>query len=175
MDEVNLLILGTLLLEGTEIEVSASQAADMLPLWQLYQSMASEDWTASEELGAIVNQIKALFTKEQQALMATFDYTDPMALMGEMRLGNLSAGNGDREEGFEWAMPEDGGFREPPEGGIFPGGSEMPQGGMGAGGNIDPEAMATAQAERRGSGFTNRQSLMFLPVLMEYLQGKTQP
>lgn len=196
MDEVNQLIVGTLLLDGTENEVSASQAADMLPLWQLYQTMASEDWTASEELQAIVNQIKALFTEEQQALMATFDYTNPMALMGVAGLGDSDAGTGDRENGFEWLMPEDGGFGEPPEGGNFQGGLEMPRsgddragggpggggdfadggmeggfGGMGAGGNVDPEAMATAQAERGGSGFVNRQSLMFLPALIEYLEG----
>jgi hypothetical protein len=41
--------------------------------------------------------------------------------------------------------------------------------GDGTGTDFDPEAMATAQAER-GGGFANRQSLMFLPALIEYLE-----
>jgi hypothetical protein len=204
MDDSNQLILGTLMLDGTDNAVTQDQAEEMLPLWQLYQAMSTEDTTASEELEAILNQIEGLFTAEQLAAMEELDYSDPTQMMEQLglELGDSEDGEFTLPEGFtgdfSGEMPEGfeggertGGGGEGAGGGDFAGGG----GGGGGGGNggggefigggvivggegitgdgtgtdFDPEAMATAQAER-GGGFANRQSLMFLPALIEYLE-----
>lgn len=193
MDDSSQLILGTLMLDGTDNAVTQDQAEEMLPLWQLYQTMSTEDTTASQELEAILNQIEDLFTAEQSAAMEELDYSDPIQMMAQLGIepGTVIAGDGTLPEDF---LSEFGG--ELPEGFSFEGGGEgRPGGGTGSGpgggggefigsdvivsgegfvpggegSEFDPEAMATAQAER-GGGFANRQSLMFLPALIEYLE-----
>ncbi len=179
MNEISQLIFGTMMLEGTENEITAEQAKTMLPLWQLYQTMSTEDTTASEELDVIISQIKSTFTEAQLSEMATLDYGNPMDMMAQL---GIEAGT-TSEDGTEITVPQGGFDRgEMPEGfgdiqgggGAFPsdggGGFGGLAGGDGTGTEFDPQMMATAQAQNGGS-FQNRQSLMFLPALIEYLQG----
>jgi len=186
-NEVSELIFGTMLLDDTEDAITPEQAKTMLALWQLYQTMASEDTTASEELDAIINQIKGIFTETQMNEMATFEYGNAMEMMTQLGFEPGTT----TEDGTEITVPQ-GGFNrgDMPQGGDFTGGGPggdgsgggaAPSGdaggdfsgiagGDGTGSGFDPQAMATAQAENGGS-FQNRQSLMFLPALIEYLQG----
>lgn len=114
--------------------------------------------------------------------MEELDYSDPLQMMAQLGMepGSAIAGDGTLPEDF---LSEIGG--ELPEGLSFEGGGEGGPGGgvimSGAGfvpgeegTEFDPEALATAQAER-GSGFANRQSLMFLPALIEYLEEVAAP
>jgi len=169
MDEVNQLIFGTLMLDGTSEEVTAEQAETFLPLWKLYETMSTEDATASEELDMIIKQIKTVFTEEQLTAMAGLDYSKMMEMMSELGLETLEESSFDRDD-----MPESsdggGGGKKGGDGGGDGGGGG---GDMGTGvditGSIDPTALATAQAEGAGSSRTNRQTQMFLPALIEYL------
>ena len=183
MNEVSQLAFGTLYLDDTDLPVTAEQAQIMLPLWQLYQTMASEDTTASEELDAIVQQILSAFTEEQLAALDEMDLSNPMTLMSDFGAGNFSATTEDgeaieRPENFSGA-PEgfESGGGVPSIGGAFEGGGGMGQGmgaGMGAGtginDNADPEAIATAQADRQ-TGFGEQQALRFIPAVISYLEG----
>ncbi len=65
------LALGTLKLEGTGNAVTASQASQLLTLWQGYQSLTNTDTTAAVELEALVSQIEGSLTSQQvQAIQA---------------------------------------------------------------------------------------------------------
>lgn len=181
MNETSQLILGTLLLDETEDQVTVEQAQTMLSLWQLYQTMASEDTTASEELDAIIQQVKKTFTDEQLAAMETFDYNNWMQIMADLGLQTSYGATredetGERPEVFQG----DSGFSRGGSdmvGGGFVAGDSIPSGGediatgrgMTLGEDFDPEAIGTAQAER-GGGFDNLQSLMFIPAVIEYLE-----
>lgn len=130
-DAVTELIFGTLMLADTDYPVTADQASTMLPLWQLYQSMVSEDTTASEELDAIINQITKAFTEEQLAQMASFEYGNSMEMMTQMGINP----NATSEDGTEVTVPDNftmGDRGDMPEGGDFTWGS-VPSGGSGGG------------------------------------------
>lgn len=171
MDEVSQLIFGSLLLDETENAITAEQAQAMLPLWQLYQTMASEDTTAPEELNAIIQQISRLFAEEQLSAIAEMDFSNPMEMMADLDLGSLPGTmEGDvvmeRPEGVE-GLPE--GF----EGGNPGGGGQVWSEGpviVGSSEDFDPELLSTLQAERQG-GSGNMQTMIFIPAVIEYLEG----
>jgi outer membrane murein-binding lipoprotein Lpp len=56
---------GTLTLQGTSNAITASEASQLLTLWQAYQSMSSSDTTSQVELEALVSQIQSSMTSEQ--------------------------------------------------------------------------------------------------------------
>jgi hypothetical protein len=71
LSTANKLAFGTLKLEGTINAVTASQAKDLLTLWQGYQSLSNDDTASQLELDALVNQIESNMTSEQiQAIQA---------------------------------------------------------------------------------------------------------
>jgi peptidoglycan hydrolase CwlO-like protein len=59
------LILGTFRLEGTAHAVSAGQAAELLPLWQVYQDLEGSGTAAQEEIDALVGQIQETLSESQ--------------------------------------------------------------------------------------------------------------
>lgn len=195
-DGITELIFGTLMLAETDYPVTAEQASSMLPLWQLYQSMVSEDTTASEELAAIISQIEKLFTEDQLAQMATFEYGNSMEMMSQLGINPNETG----EDGTEFTVPDnfDMGDRgdRPDDGGDFSGGAGPGAGGGGAapgggggdmvggGGDLtgivggvddstitglDPQTMAADNTDQ-GTKTNNRQSLMFLSTIINYLE-----
>jgi hypothetical protein len=52
-------------LEDTPLAVTADQAKTLLPLWEMLQSLSSSSTAATEEIDAVVNQIKSTMTSEQ--------------------------------------------------------------------------------------------------------------
>jgi len=58
------LLIGTLKLENTDLAVSADQASQLLPLWETLQSLASSGTSATEEVQAVVDQIKSTMTTQ---------------------------------------------------------------------------------------------------------------
>jgi len=214
------LILGTLKLDGTDLEVTADQASELLTLWKAFQSLSTSDTTAEEELDAVINQIQKTMTPEQVEAIQAMDLKqeDMASIMGDLGIlpeGGFMGGQGGGFEGQE--LPEgfnpgelpggeviingtprpgmqggeipEGGFQggERPEGGFqggaIPGGGF--QGGEGQGGVIiegegfgqemDPEQIATLQAERGGRGnLRNRASLFLIDPLIQYLEEKIE-
>ncbi len=79
------LALGTFKLEGTEQAVTAEQAAELLPLWQVYQSLTASDTAAQAEIDALVQQIQGTMTSDQIQAIATLNLTqqDMMTVMAE--------------------------------------------------------------------------------------------
>jgi hypothetical protein len=59
------LLVGTLKLETTDLAVSSDQASQLLPLWETLQSLATSGTAATEEVQAVVDQIKSTMSTPQ--------------------------------------------------------------------------------------------------------------
>ena len=154
------LVVGSLLLEETGLAVLDKQASDLVPYWKLYISLTESDSTAPEELNALIKEIQVIMTADQINHIAGLQLTqeDMTVLVEELGLSEQ-----DRPEGMEdGANSGQGG----------PGGG----GGMteGGDGTIDPELMATMQAEKELSGDrqSSRMIIPLLEALISLLEGK---
>ena len=59
------LAIGTLKLESTSFALTPKEAADLLPLWQVYSSLITSDTAAQEEKDALAQQIQETMTSDQ--------------------------------------------------------------------------------------------------------------
>jgi hypothetical protein len=171
------LAIGTLKLEDTDQAVASDQAAELLPLWQVLNSLTSSDSAAPEEISAITEQIQETMTPEQLHAIEAMELTgeDIFATMQELGLTNAQV----NAEG----TPQAGGFGsgQGPGGAGFPGGGP-PGGGPGGGGGfggqeLSPEQIATAQARRAGgggAGFGNRMMTPLVQAVIDLLESKAQ-
>ena len=169
------LLLGTFLLEDAEFAVDADLAPYLVPYWKLYKSLLESDTTAPEELEALIAEIQEVMNVDQVNYIASLEltqedlttYMNESGIMENMRPEGAEEGDGtgtrpDRPDG----MPA----------GTGPGGG---QGGPGTTEGIDPEVMATMQAEReagggiRGMG-ANRMIVPLIDVLIDLLEGKIE-
>ena len=140
------LSVGTLMLEGTPQAVTAEQAQELLPLWQMLRTLQQSDTAAQVEIEAVLNQIQKAMTPEQLAAIEGMDLTLASMRTMAQELG-LGIGGGQGSSGGQ-----EGGFR-PPDG-MVPGGGMVPGSGMPGGGtDLSSEEQATAIAERMSSGF----------------------
>lgn len=185
------LAIGTILLDGTENEITQEQAAELLLLWQAVQSLSSSDTAAVQEIQGLYDQIDETLTDAQRQAIAEMDMSRESMNETFQALGiDLGAGAGrfgdlteEQRATMEAArasgqMPE-GGFGGGPgfgggggqgmAGGGPPGG--VPGGGF-QGGEINPEMQATLEA-RRDSGQTGMRVPPFLiQAVIQYLEGQ---
>lgn len=153
------LVVGSLLLEETGLAVLDKQASDLVPYWKLYISLTESDSTAPEELNALIKEIQVIMTADQINHIAGLQLTqeDMTVLVEELGLSEQN-----KPEGMEdGANTGQGG----------PGGGGVPEGGDGT---IDPELMATMQAEKELSGDrqSSRMIIPLLEALISLLEGK---
>jgi len=158
------LIIGSLRLEGSAQAVTQQQAADLLPLWQVYKELSASDTSAPQELEALISQIRDSMTPEQLQAIAEMKLTqqDVFTTLQERGIttGNRPQGTGDN-----------GGFT-PPQGGIpgagpggFPGGD---------GQSPDPQQIATMQAARSQAGGASRTPSALIEAFIEFLQSRAR-
>jgi hypothetical protein len=169
------LALGTIKLDDTSLAVSEEQAAELLILWQAYQSLNNSDIAASAEVMAVLNQIQDTMTAGQIAAISEMKLTaDSMTALieeGELVFGRGGFGSrgGDGGDG--------GGF----PGGAFPGGipGQRPGGGPGGGlpgggfGNISEDDIATRQAQFQEGDFGGFRERILTGAVIGLLQNKT--
>jgi hypothetical protein len=168
-----LLLLGTLKLDGTDQAVTAEQAKELLPLWQVYQSLSTSDTAAQAEITALEKQIEETMTKEQMQAIQAMNLTqqDSFAIMQEMGIGmgrgQTSSDSGNTSNFTPGQGMGPGGGAPPDMGG---GGSEGVPGQMPSEQDISPEQIATAQASRSQRGGGNFMQSGLLDALIQYLQ-----
>ncbi len=176
------LVIGTLKLDETEYAVTAEQAAELLPLWQVYQSLSASDTAAQEEIDALIEQIEETMTPEQAEAIAAMQLTqeDVFAVMQEQGLTFGPENGAELPQGGG----EGGGFAPPGDGGFAPPGGGAPGGGGGGGGfpggngqGLSPDQIATAQAAREaggagGPGGFNRTPAPLIEALIKSLKDK---
>ena len=177
------LLIGTFKLEDTDLAVTAEQANELIPLWQVLQSISSSDTAAQEEMDALVEQIQETMTAEQVQAIEAMNLTsqDMFTIMQEQGLGGggpmMTQGTPAAGSNGEFPAPPAGGFGgggPPPGGGGGPGGGG-PGGGGGQG--LSPDQIATAQANRAenggGGGFRfNGAPAPLIEALVKFLQEK---
>jgi hypothetical protein len=211
------LIIGTFKLEGTDLEVTAEQAPELLTLWKALQALSTSDTTASEEIDALLKQIQDAMTSEQMEAINAMDLAqgDMASIMEELNITQGEGFQGVDGEDFQFSegfagggSPEGGPGGEVPEGGNF--GGERPEGGFAGGGpggggdqgggftggnpgggggqeggftgdggfgqDLDPEQLATLQAEQggRAANMGNRASMFLINPLILLLEGKIE-
>ncbi len=130
MPELLKLAVGTLKLEGTDQAVQADQAAELLPLWQAYQSVSSSSTSAAVEVQAVIDQIGEKMTPEQKQAIEAMDLSSQnmMELMQSLGLDSF------RPQTTPDANQSQNSFQAP--GGVMPGGA-VPGGAMPGGAVIE--------------------------------------
>lgn len=163
---ISTMLIGTLRLEDTELAISSEKASELLPLWQAARTIFTSDTSASEEREAILEQIGEVMTAEQLAAIRAMELTteDTRGMLRELLGDEFQAGSlqgaGDSER------PQGGRGQGLGLPGIEPGEGF---GGTGLGEAMDPEAKATAQAERDGSSGIRVNPMLF-EILIDLLQ-----
>jgi hypothetical protein len=182
------LIVGSLRLEESDLAVGADQAAELLPLWQAYQSLSNSDTTAEAEIEGLVKQIQETMSPAQVAAIAGMRLTAEDAT-AVMQVQGAAFGRGGQDSGQSGGQNSSsggfGGFPAPPGGGFRGGGFRdgggggFRSGGFAGGGapggveNMTPEERATAVAERLGSLSGDLATRGLLNALITSLQVKT--
>lgn len=176
------LLIGTLNLEGTEFALTSAQAKELIPLWQVLQSMNDSGSAAQEEIDALLEQMQQTMTPQQIQAIQKMKLTRQDIFAALQKYGNAD-NNGqafdpnaeDSADGGSHPGGGDGGgegggapFAGPADGGGHEGG---PGGGQGVG--LSPDQIATAQAsgqqERRPN---NAIPSVLVSALIEILQNK---
>lgn len=174
------LTLGTLKLEDTDLAVDSEQAAELLILWQAVLSLSTSDITAEGEIEAVVNQILDTMSSEQLEAIAAMELTQEGIFELTQELGIVRGGDLTSEDDSRGSIP-DGMFSGGGQGGGIPGsgpggGGQRPEGFEGFSQDMDPEQIATLQAERGGqTGIGNRSSMFLINPLIQMLEGRSQP
>jgi hypothetical protein len=115
------LAVGTLKLEGTSNAVTASEAGELLTLWEAYQSLSNSDTTSQVELDALVKQIEGSMTSEQIKAIDAMNLSEQSVSEVVQSMGNSvgvsdststpssSAQSQPAQAGGPGGMPADGG------------------------------------------------------------------
>lgn len=138
----NQLLLGTLRLEDGANAVTAEQAAELLPLWQGVRATLNSGAASEAETNALLAQIEAVLTPEQ------------ISAVGEMKLTQAKL--------QEWAKSQ----------GLSVGTGESAAMGGGSGQSLSPEARATRQAERGGTGPTGGMAAALVEAVIKLVESK---
>ena len=163
------LVVGTFKLEGTPQAVNAQEAAQLIPLWQLYGQLETSSSSAPEEVTAAFDQIKSTMTSDQINAINAMNLTNQEAFAFMQQQGIFQAG------GFGFNGTPQANRTPRAGGGGFPGGNFRGPGGGAPGGgqNLNPSEIATAQARRaQGGGNRSRIPQALLDALIKMLQSK---
>ncbi len=160
------LALGIIKLDGTPQAVNPTEAAKLLPLWQLLAQLLGSSSSAPQEVTAVMNQIQANMTPEQVKTIAGMQLTsaDMFSVFQQAQTadpaGASSAGNG--AGGGGGARFFFGG------GGGIPGGGGF--GGNRAGGATTNGTGSATSAAQAGQQFSNQVSLILVNQVVQLLQ-----
>ncbi len=174
-----MLVIGTLQLEGTQQAVTGEQAKELLPMWQVYQSLTTSSASAQAEIDGLVEQIQETMTVEQMESIAAMNLTQQeiFAVMQEQGGGlgqarQNSSSSSSTQSGGGFAMPDEGGMPGggAPAGGGAPMEGDMP--GMGGEGPIPgTEQNQVAEADP-GVGGTTGVPAALVEALIRVLEQK---
>ncbi len=198
LTEVSKLAVGTLKLEGTDQAVTKSQAAELLTLWQGYESLSSSDTTSTVELNALVSQIESTMTSEQIKAIEAMDLneqsvSEALSTLGGNVSASTSSGTPSASMGSQsGSSSTSGGIPSASSGGMPPsssgsmpsgGPSGMPSGGMPTGGDSSgvsdvlngTSAQSTPSASQSTTGSGSEQiNPMLLQAVIQLLETRSQ-
>jgi hypothetical protein len=180
------LLIGSVILEGTENAIQPDQAAQLVPLWKALRSLSESETTAQVELDALVDQIAENMTPAQNEAIAGMSLTmQDLAAVAETLGLDLNFGGRFGEltpelRATTQAMRESG---QLPEGMPSPGGDMPATGSSGdpalggefeGGGGFNRGLRATAQAEGGNApGASPGINSTLLEAFIAFLEAKT--
>ena len=174
LPKVTQLIVGTFKLDGTDNAVTAEQAAELLPLWQVYSELLTSNTAAQEEIDGLVAQIQDTMTVSQMKAITDMNLSqqDVMTVMQKHSTGITSAQKSTTKSSSSSSSsgaggPPDGGggmpMGAPPDaGGGMPMG-DMSSGSQSSSGNTS--TTAGTNSSPAGGGQT-----LLIEALISYLQ-----
>lgn len=170
------LALGTIKLEGTPQAVDASEAAKLLPLYQLLAQLLGSSSTSPQEITAVMDQIQATMTPTQAKAISSMQLTSSdmfAAFQQQAQSGSGSSNDpGGSTSGTNRAAGgQRGGFFFSGGGG-FPGG-----GGFGAnrpGTGTNGTSSTTTSAAQAAQQASNQISLIVVNQLVQLLQSRVK-
>lgn len=175
------LIVGSFKLEDTDLAVTSKQAADLLPLWQVFHDLSTSDTAAPQEINALTEQIQETMTPAQMKAINELNLTQ-RDVFTFMREQGIQFGNGTGQSTQGTGRQSSGGASQPGGGPLIfqanPGGGRGgPGGGFGGGQGqgFSPQQIATAQALRAANGGSfrsNRTPAPLVEALIKMLQQK---
>lgn len=151
------LIIGTLKLEGTTQAVTAEQASQLLPLWQLRKELSTNSAAAPQEIEAVINQVQTTMTSEQMQAITNMKLTqkDAMTFMQEQGSTQSSV-----KQNTSSNQNNGGGFA-PPAGGEIP--------GMGPSVGIS-STTSTQSAQAQSASSSSAASSSMIDAMIQFLQ-----
>ena len=134
------LAVGTLKLNGTDQDISAKQAAELVVYWQVYKELSQSETAAQAEIDGLIAQIQETMTDGQMQAITDMDITqqDVLASMQGVVIPSSNAGDS------KVSVPSGGGM---PGGGPGDGGGAPPDGGMPADMDGAAPAASTDQSQ----------------------------
>ena len=178
--------IGTLKLDKTTNEITAKQAADLLPLWETLQVLESSETAATQEKEALVAQIQETMTKDQMQTIAEMGLTrqDMVALL-QAQGQTFALNAGQNGNGSSSSSTTRRNFGNGGGGGFFVGGGGPPPDGGGfGGGNFQGQGNRTQSTNngtttngnrRQFATDPNRIPTPLIQAVIEYLKKKAGP
>jgi hypothetical protein len=171
------LLIGTFKLEDTSLAVSSDQASQLISLWETMQSLTTSGTAATEEINAVVTQIKSTMTSQQINAINAMGLTqqDLTTVMTENGLtSNSSAASSTPDtSSIQGPMGDTSAGAGNPGAGI-PGGAADPS-STGSGQSLSQVQVTSSQTDSSQSqGSSSQVSTSLLSALIELLQKKVQ-
>ena len=173
LSEQGQLLVGTIKLESTSQAVSAAQAKELLPLWETLGSLASSGTAASQEVDAVVSQIKSTMTSAQLSNITAMNLTQQDLVAAATDTGTSMTASSTASTANASSVQSQANAGAP-SGGNPP--TDM-SGGMppstGVQSSLQTQSGATQTVSSQSSGSTNQVSPALINALVELLQKKT--
>ncbi len=174
LSPVTRLAVGTLKLEGTDQAITSAQAAQLITLWQAYQSLSASDTTAQAELNALVVQIKGVMTAQQIAAIDKMEITaSTVQKVMQANMPSITSSSSSSSSTTSSQVAAGGGPGAPMDAGSVPGGDSgisMSDPTLGGAAQSTPQAVSQSQS----SNSATQANPMVLKALINLLQSKSQ-
>lgn len=178
--------MGTLKLDKTTNEITAKQAADLLPLWETLQVLENSDTAATQEKEALIAQIQETMTRDQMQTIAEMGLTrQDMATLLQAQGQTFASNSGQNGNGSSSSNTTRRNFGNGGGGGFFVGGGGPPPDGGGfGGGNFQGQGTRTQSTNNGSTQNSNRRQFTIDPnriptpliqAVIEYLKKKAGP
>jgi len=169
LSQVTRLAVGTLKLEGTDQAVTSAQAAELVTLWQAYQSLSANDTTAQAELDALVTQIQGTLTSQQLQAIQSMQLTSQsvaeeiQSLSANASVDSSSSAQTKSTSEQITSGNASGGPGDPGMGGMPGGDASITMGDPSVGTSVQSTPAATSQAQ------SSSQAAQVNPILLKAL------
>jgi len=178
LNAMSQLAVGTLKLDGTDNAITKEQAAQLLPLWQVYKQLIGSDTAAQTEIDGLSSQIRDSMTADQRKAITDMKLSQSDVFTYMQQGGGAASGASGQSDRSSTSQGPGGGFPGGDPVGMPPPdmGGGMPGGGM-SGGSTTRQASGTQTANSGQSGAQsarpgnmNRVPSALIDALIQYLQ-----